>query len=143
MTRHPSHGAAPRSLARLALDAPALDRIAAKAQWLDLLDALLRAMLPPALAAHCRLANVRQDRLVWLVADAAAGVRLRPHLAALEERAARESGRPIQGSVIRVAPRQQNFPPPKAPSAVEQAHLARLATLLGIDAESRAPAKNR
>lgn len=43
-----------------------LDRIIARAQWLDALDAHLRRSLPPALAGHCRIANVREDALIVL-----------------------------------------------------------------------------
>jgi hypothetical protein len=35
--------------------------------WLDALDQLFRPYLPPGMAAHARLANVRGDRLVFIV----------------------------------------------------------------------------
>lgn len=35
--------------------------------WLDTVDQLLRPCLPPVVAAHARLANVRGDRLVFVV----------------------------------------------------------------------------
>jgi hypothetical protein len=38
-----------------------------RALWLDALDQRLRPLLPPALAAHARLANVDGARLVFLV----------------------------------------------------------------------------
>lgn len=38
-----------------------------RALWLDAVDQLLRRCLPPSLAAHARLANVRGDKLVYLV----------------------------------------------------------------------------
>ena len=38
-----------------------------RAQWLDAMDRLLRPLLPAGLAAHARLANVRGDRLVFVV----------------------------------------------------------------------------
>ena len=38
-----------------------------RALWLDALDQLLRPCLPPSLAAHARLANVRGDKLVYVV----------------------------------------------------------------------------
>ncbi|MFN3703201.1 DciA family protein [Thermomonas sp.] len=38
-----------------------------RAQWLDAVDRLLRPHLPPGMAAHARLANVRGDRLVFVV----------------------------------------------------------------------------
>ena len=38
-----------------------------RALWLDAVDQLLRPCLPPGVAAHARLANVRGDRLVFVV----------------------------------------------------------------------------
>jgi len=38
-----------------------------RALWLDAVDQLLRRFLPPSLAAHARLANVRGDKLVYIV----------------------------------------------------------------------------
>jgi hypothetical protein len=38
-----------------------------RALWLDAVDQLLRRCLPPSLAAHARLANVRGDKLVYIV----------------------------------------------------------------------------
>lgn len=38
-----------------------------RALWLDAVDQLLRPHLPPELAAHARLANIRGDKLVFVV----------------------------------------------------------------------------
>ena len=38
-----------------------------RALWLDAVDQLLRPCLPPSLAAHSRLANVRGNKLVYVV----------------------------------------------------------------------------
>lgn len=38
-----------------------------RAQWLDAMDRLLRPHLPPGVGAHARLANVRGDKLVFVV----------------------------------------------------------------------------
>ena len=38
-----------------------------RAMWLDAVDHQLRPCLPPSLAAHSRLANVRGDKLVYVV----------------------------------------------------------------------------
>jgi len=38
-----------------------------RARWLDAVDQLLRPHLPPGVAAHARLANVRGNRLVFVV----------------------------------------------------------------------------
>ncbi|MDV3469592.1 DUF721 domain-containing protein [Stenotrophomonas sp. C3(2023)] len=54
---------------------PALDAVMAdksgnplrRALWLDALDRQLRPHLPPALRNHCRLANTRDEHLVFLV----------------------------------------------------------------------------
>lgn len=43
------------------------DQILRRALWLEALDQQLRPCLPPALAAHARLANVDRGRLVYLV----------------------------------------------------------------------------
>ncbi len=136
MTRNSSLPPAARGPARLGLDSPAIDRIAAKAAYLDLLDALLRSTLPSGLAANCRLANVRSGRLVWLVTDAAAGVRLRQRFPELERLASGETGQPIDGSVLRIALPERGFSPPREPSAAEREHMLRLASLLGMDAAS-------
>lgn len=133
MTRNSSRPPVSRGPARLGLDSPPIDRLAAKAAYFDLLDALLRSTLPPGLAATCRLATVRGGRLVWLVTDAAAGVRLRQRFPQLERLAALETGQPIAGSVLRIAPPERAFPPPREPSATERAHMLRLASLLGLD----------
>jgi hypothetical protein len=53
----------------LAAAGNALGDIAQRAQWLVTLDAHLRKSLPPALANHCTLANVRDDTLVFLVSS--------------------------------------------------------------------------
>ena len=61
--------AAPAGL-RAALDAllaEAAGNPLRRALWLDTVDQLLRPCLPPVVAAHARLANVRGDRLVFVV----------------------------------------------------------------------------
>ncbi|MFC4729345.1 DciA family protein [Coralloluteibacterium thermophilus] len=58
---------------------PGLDRLIERAQWLDALDRRLRQSLPAPLADHCRLGNVRGDRLVFLVGSAAWSTKLRLH----------------------------------------------------------------
>jgi hypothetical protein len=138
MTRNSSRSPGSRGPARLGFDSPSIDRIAAKAAYLDLLDALLRSTLPPGLASTCRLANLRGGRLVWLVTDAAAGVRLRQQFPQLERLASGETGQPVGGSVLRIAPPERAFAPPREPSATERAHMVRLASLLGVDVVPKA-----
>jgi hypothetical protein len=58
------------------LEGPGGDPIR-RALWLDGLDRQLRPSLPPALAAHARLGNVHDGRLVYLVDAPAWHARLR------------------------------------------------------------------
>lgn len=48
-----------------------------RAMWLDALEQQLRPCLPPALAPHCRLANVAGKRLVFIVDSPVWRARLR------------------------------------------------------------------
>lgn len=48
-----------------------------RAMWLDALEQQLRPCLPPALAPHCRLANVAGKRLVFIVDSPVWNARLR------------------------------------------------------------------
>ena len=48
-----------------------------RALWLDALEQQLRPCLPPALAPHCRLANVAGKRLVFIVESRVWTARLR------------------------------------------------------------------
>lgn len=48
-----------------------------RALWLDALEQQLRPCLPPALAPHCRLANVAGKRLVFIVDSPVWNARLR------------------------------------------------------------------
>src|SRR3546814_19487887 len=61
----------------LAAAGNALGGIAQRAQWLVTLDAHLRQCLPPALANHCALANVRDDPLVFMVSSPVCKAKLR------------------------------------------------------------------
>ena len=66
----PPAGATPPSGPRAALQAlldGAEGGTLRRALWLDAVDQLLRPHLPPVLAAHARLANVRGDKLVFVV----------------------------------------------------------------------------
>ena len=66
----PPQGDAPNPGPRAALDALLAGSAGGtlrRALWLDAVDQLLRPYLPPGLAAHARLANVRKDRLVFVV----------------------------------------------------------------------------
>ena len=66
----PPRGDAPTLGPRAALDAllaGAAGGTLRRAQWLDAMDRLLRPHLPAGLGAHARLANVRGDKLVFVV----------------------------------------------------------------------------
>jgi hypothetical protein len=66
----PKPGTAAPAGIRAALDAllaEAAGNPLRRALWLDTVDQLLRPCLPPLVAAHARLANVRGDRLVFVV----------------------------------------------------------------------------
>ena len=58
--------AAPRAALDALLAGAAGDPVR-RAMWLGTVDQLLRPCLPPSLAAHARLANVRGDTLVFVV----------------------------------------------------------------------------
>ena len=73
-----------------------------RALWLDALDQRLRPCLPPALAAHARLANVDRDRLVFLVDAPAWHANLRMHGPQLLD-AARSLGLQVTTLVARVS----------------------------------------
>jgi hypothetical protein len=105
-----------------------------RALWLDALDQRLRPLLPPALAAHARLANVDGVRLVFLVDAPVWHARLRLASSELLD-AARSLGLEVGEVVVKVttAPLRPNSsgqpaPAPMSPVAREalQAVLAAL-----------------
>lgn len=92
-----------------------------RASWLDALDRLLRQYLPPALAARCRLTNVRDGRLVFLVSAGSWHSALRLHGPKLIE-AARGAGLDAHALIVKVAtmqpiPRDRTPPAPLSPAA--------------------------
>lgn len=58
-----------------------------RALWLDALEQQFRPLLPPALASHCRLANVADGRLVFVVDSPVWRAKLRLAAPELVERA--------------------------------------------------------
>ncbi len=80
---------------------------------LDDLDRRLRLSLPRALAQQCRLANVRDDRLVFLVSSPVWKTKLRLHADVLVD-AARLAGLPARSLTVKVAT-MQPVPPNAAP----------------------------
>jgi Dna[CI] antecedent DciA-like protein len=73
-----------------------------RALWLDALERRLRPLLPPALAAHARFANVDGGRLVFLVDSPVWKARLRLASAELLD-AARSVGLACDEVVVKVA----------------------------------------
>jgi len=71
-----------------------------RALWLDALDRQLRPHLPPSLAAHCRLANVKEEQLVFLVDSPVWHARLR-----LAEQQLVDAARSVGLKVTRVTPK--------------------------------------
>lgn len=90
-----------------------LGRVIERALLLDALDRQLRHCLPSALADHCRLGNVRDGTLVFLVGSPVWKAKLRLHADDLLE-AARAAGLPARELVLKVAT-MQPAPPDAAP----------------------------
>lgn len=84
-------GATSAALPPQALEALAgtgLANLMERARWLDALDPLLRQSLPATLADQCRLANVDDKHLVFLVSNPVWKAKLRLHADALVDAAA-------------------------------------------------------
>jgi hypothetical protein len=73
-----------------------------RALWLETLDRQLRPCLPPALAAHARLANVDRGRLVYLVDTPVWHAKLRLAATGLLD-TARSLGLEVEALVVRTA----------------------------------------
>lgn len=90
-----------------------LGRLVERARWLDALDRLLRQSLPAPLDRHCRLANVREDRLVFLVETPVWKAKLRLHTDVLLDAAA-AAGLQVRSLTVKVAT-MPPVPPGEAP----------------------------
>jgi hypothetical protein len=133
---------------RAALDAllaePAGDPVR-RALWLDTLDQRLRPHLPPGAAAHARLANVRGDRLVFIVDTPVWHARLRLASQDLVD-AARSIGLDVVGLNVKTT-LQPLRPFPAAAqatpsiSAAGQSQLAAALALLRSGAPEEDPAR--
>jgi hypothetical protein len=86
------------------------DQILRRALWLEALDQQLRPCLPPALAAHARLANIDRGRLVYLVDAPVWHARLRLAATGLLE-AARSLGLEATDLVVKTAAGPQTMRP--------------------------------
>ena len=99
-------GAAPAALPRQALEAltgSGLASLVERARWLDALDPLLRQSLPATLADQCKLANVDDKYLVFLVSAPVWKAKLRLHADALLDAAA-AAGLKARTLVVKVSP---------------------------------------
>ena len=124
---------------RAALDAlaGASGDLLRRARWLDAVDQLMRPHLPPMVAAHARLANVRGGKLVFLVDAPVWHARLRLATPALVD-AARSVGLDVTDVAVRTTheplrplPRSAK---PRAPmSAAAQSELEAALALLRSD----------
>lgn len=118
----------------------ALDTLAARARVLDALDGRLRQYMPAALARECRLADLRNGRLVFLATSSTWATRLRLHQAALLAEARAAVGDTVEHFVVKVAPLPPVPPEParrKPLSAAAARHLRTAAKTIS-DPEIRA-----
>lgn len=109
-----------------------------RAMWLDSVDQLLRPCLPPGLAAHARLANVRGDKLVYVVDAPVWHARLRLAIPALID-AARSVGLDVTDISVKTTLQPlRPLPPAALPatpiSAAAQSGLEAALALLRSDA---------
>ena len=81
----------------------ALDTLALRARALDALDGRLRHHMPAALARECRLADVRNGRLVFLATSSTWATRVRLHQATLLAEARAAMGDTVEHLVVKVA----------------------------------------
>ena len=96
----------PTSLPQRALEAlsgTGLASVVERARWLGELDPVLRQSLPATLADHCKLANVDDKNLVFLVSAPVWKAKLRLHADALLGAAA-AAGLKARTLVVKVAP---------------------------------------
>lgn len=96
---------APRSSFKAALGTAVsgdLGSVIKRARDLDALDRQLRQSLPPSLAPHVRLGNVRDGRLVFLVTSPVWKAKLRLYADAIRD-AASAAGLQASGMTVKVA----------------------------------------
>ena len=102
-------GSGPPPQALQAAASAELGPLIQRAQALGRLDELLRQSLPTALAGQCRLANVDNDRLVFLVNAPVWKNKLRLMADVLLDAAA-AAGHPVRTLVVKVVPTGVNSP---------------------------------
>lgn len=109
-----------------------------RAQWLDAMDRLLRPHLPQGLGAHARLANVRGDKLVFVVDAPVWHAKVRLAAPVLVD-AARSIGLEVNDVAVRTTTAPLRLQPPAAVrhtpmSAIAQSGLDAALELLRSDA---------
>ncbi|MEO8460793.1 MAG: DciA family protein [Dokdonella sp.] len=82
-----------------------MDTLAKRARALDCLDERLRRLLPDTIARECRLADVRDGRMIFLATGSTWAARLRLHHAALLAEASTVLGIELKQISVKVAPR--------------------------------------
>ena len=140
-SRSPSPSGPPGALQ--ALLSEAVGDTLRRAQWLDTVDQLLRPHLPPGLAAHARLANVRGDKLVYVVDAPVWHAKLRLASQVLVD-AARSVGLDVAGLSVKTTLQPLRPLPPAARTAISnvsaasQSQLEAALALLRSDAQEGA-----
>ncbi|MEP6882935.1 MAG: DciA family protein [Dokdonella sp.] len=81
-----------------------LDTLAERARGLDLLDGKLRHLLPDSLARECHLADLRNERLVFIATSSTWATRLRLHQGNLMTEARAATGNAVEHFAVKVAP---------------------------------------
>jgi hypothetical protein len=108
-------GSGPKAVAELVT----AGAIADYARALDALDRRLRRQLPEAVAGECRLADVRNGRVVFLASSPAWAARLRLYQTALLREARTALGGAAERFAVKVAPL-----PPVPPEAAKRKPLS-------------------
>jgi len=102
----PPRGNTPTQDPRAALDALLAGSAGGtlrRALWLDAVDQMLRPHLPPGLPAHARLANIRGDKLVFVVDSPVWHAKLRLAAPALVD-AAHSIGLEVTSVIVKTTP---------------------------------------
>ena len=117
-----------------------LGTLADRARFLDRLDGKLRHHLPESLARECRLADLRNGRLVFLARSPTWATRLRLRQATLLAEARAASGDAVEHLVVKVAtlPPVLQEPPRSKPLSTTAANHLRSAAKTTADPELQA-----